>query len=54
MALVNVTQIDFRELLKLLLAELKVAMPAAADRADLLSALKTEMEPPTGRASGCC
>jgi len=43
-ALVNVTQIDFRELLKLLLAELKVAMPAAADRADLLSALKIEME----------
>ncbi|MDO9172964.1 MAG: AAA family ATPase, partial [bacterium] len=42
-ALVNVTQIDFRELLKLLLAELNVSMPAAADRADLLSALKAEM-----------
>ena len=42
-ALINVTQLDFRELLKMLMAELDVQMPAAADRADLLSALKAEL-----------
>ncbi|MBU0740944.1 AAA family ATPase [bacterium] len=42
-ALINVTQLDFRELLKMLLSELGVQVPAAADRADLLSALKAEL-----------
>jgi len=42
-ALINVTQLDFRELLKMLLVELDVEVPSSADRADLLTALKTEL-----------
>ena len=42
-ALINVTQLDFRELLKLLMTDLEVVVPAPADRADLLSALKAEL-----------
>ena len=42
-ALINVTQLDFRELLKMLLVELDVQMPPTADRADLLTALKAEI-----------
>jgi len=42
-ALINVTQIDFKELLKLLLAELGVTIPTGADRADLLTALKVQL-----------
>jgi type II secretory pathway predicted ATPase ExeA/cell division septation protein DedD len=41
--LINVTQVDFRELLKLMLSELGIDYPANADRADLLTALKAEL-----------
>jgi type II secretory pathway predicted ATPase ExeA/cell division septation protein DedD len=43
-ALINVTKIDFRELLKMFVAELGIAMPPESDRADLLGALKVEIE----------
>lgn len=42
-ALVNVTKVDFRELLKLALAELDVTAAEGADRADLLHALKLRL-----------
>ncbi len=42
-ALINVTQIDFRELLKLLLVELDVEFPTTADRVVLLTVLKNEL-----------
>ena len=41
--LINVTLLDFHELLKMLMAELGMVVPAAADRADLLNALKAEL-----------
>ncbi len=43
-ALVNVTQLDFRELLKLVLLELDVTPADGADRADLLGALKLRLQ----------
>lgn len=42
-ALINVTQIDFKELLKLFLSELGVTLVAGADRADLLIALQEHL-----------
>lgn len=43
-ALINVTQLDFRELMKLLLVELDVTPAQGADRADLLSALQIRLK----------
>ena len=42
-SLINVTQLNFRELLKMFMAELGVEASVGADRADLLSALKAEL-----------
>ncbi|MFH1841971.1 MAG: AAA family ATPase [bacterium] len=41
-ALVNTTQVGYKELLKLILSELGVGVPPGADRADFLTALKME------------
>ena len=43
-ALINTTQIDYRELLKMVLVEVNVSYPPEADRADLLMILKGEIE----------
>ncbi|MHB8078577.1 MAG: AAA family ATPase [Candidatus Krumholzibacteriia bacterium] len=43
-ALVNVTQIDFPELLKLVLADLGAPVTGPADRADLLGALRAQVD----------
>jgi len=43
-ALINTTQIDYKELLKMVLVEMKVSYPPEADRADLLMILKGEIE----------
>lgn len=42
-AFVNVTQVEFPELLKLILADLQVSTAGFADRADLLNALKAQV-----------
>lgn len=43
-ALINTTQIDYKELLKMVLVEMNVSYPPEADRADLLMILKGEIE----------
>jgi len=43
-ALINTTQIDYKELLKMVLIEVNVSYPPEADRADLLMILKGEIE----------
>lgn len=43
-ALINVTTVDLRELLKLVLLELGVTPPQGADRADLIAALKAVLK----------
>lgn len=41
---INVTQLDFRELLKMILSDLEIPFDAQADRADLLVALKRHLK----------
>ncbi len=40
-ALINVTQLDYRELLKMIVREVGLTAPVAADRADLLASFKS-------------
>jgi len=42
--LINVTQLDFRELMKLICSDLKLEIPTRADKADLLAALKAYLQ----------